>query len=186
MQPTIRQWSRPLAIAFREHLCLYLYSVNIFIWLADVSYVLLLDYGPEALRLEEETLCYLQRRGGSWLWRLSQVIILHTYLYNYYKRAFWKYKQELTMCKSLLSCRFYISFFPSLQRMVLPVVPRGAEPHVLSVRVCRQKQLLLADQPCICHQPRPPLLLLLHRPLYCNGKFMHTSKQFWEREFLYK
>lgn len=39
-----------------------------------VCLICLLDYGPEAVRLKEETLCHLQRGGGSRLWWLSQVI----------------------------------------------------------------------------------------------------------------
>lgn len=54
--------------------------------------------------------------------------------------------------------------------MVLPAVPRGAQPHVLPLRVCRQEQLLPADQPCLLHQPRPPHLLPLHRPLHRHGE----------------
>lgn len=56
------------------------------------------------------------------------------------------------------------------QGMVLPAVPRGAQPHVLSLRVRRQKQLLSADQPGILHQPRPPHVLPLHRPLHRHGE----------------
>lgn len=56
------------------------------------------------------------------------------------------------------------------QGMVLPPVPRGAQPHVLPLRVRWQKQLLPADQPCLLHQPRPPHLFPLHRPLHCHGK----------------
>ena len=68
----------------------------------------------------------------------------------------------------------------ALQRVVLLVVPWGAEPHVLSVWVRWEEQLLSADQPCVGHQPRPPVLLLLHRPLHCDGKLTHcphTSRQ---------
>lgn len=56
------------------------------------------------------------------------------------------------------------------QRMVLPAVPRGAQPHVLSLRVRRQKQLLFADQSGLLHQPRPPHVLPLHRPLHRHGE----------------
>lgn len=57
-----------------------------------------------------------------------------------------------------------------LQGVVLPAVPRGVEPHVLSVRVRRQKQLLSADQPRLLHQPRPPHVLPLHRTLHRHGE----------------
>lgn len=56
------------------------------------------------------------------------------------------------------------------QGMVLPAVPWGAQPHVLSLRVRRQKQLLSADQPGLLHQPRPPHVLPLHRPLHRHGE----------------
>lgn len=75
----------------------------------------------------------------------------------------------------------------SLQRVVLLVVPWSAEPHVLSVWIRWKKQLLSADQPSVSHQPRPPLLLLLHRPLYCNGTFTwfsHTLKPSWQHRWL--
>lgn len=75
----------------------------------------------------------------------------------------------------------------SLQRVVLLVVPWSAEPHVLSVWIRWKKQLLSADQPSVSHQPRPPLLLLLHRPLYCNGTFTwfsHTLKPSWHHRWL--
>lgn len=57
-----------------------------------------------------------------------------------------------------------------LQGMVLPAVPWGAQPHVLSLWVRRQKQLLSADQPGLFHQPRPPHVLPLHRPLHRHGE----------------
>lgn len=43
--------------------------------------------------------------------------------------------------------------FLSPQGVVLPPVPRGAQPHVLPLRVRWQEQLLPADQPCLLHQP---------------------------------
>lgn len=58
----------------------------------------------------------------------------------------------------------------SPQGVVLPPVARGAEPHVLPLRVCGQEQLLPADQPGLLHQPRPPHLLPLHRPLHRHGE----------------
>lgn len=65
----------------------------------------------------------------------------------------------------------FISWWLVLQGMVLLTVPWSAEPHVLSVWVRWQEQLLSADQPGLGHQPGPPLLLLLHRSLHSNGTF---------------
>lgn len=84
-----------------------------FMWrtiLADVLYVILclLDYGPEALRLEEETVCYLQRRRGSGLWWLSQVIIATTEIST--NLLFAKYKLQLIMCNCLSSYFFFYRF----------------------------------------------------------------------------
>lgn len=60
------------------------------------------------------------------------------------------------------------------QGVVFPPFSWSPEPHVLSIWVCRQEQLLSADKSCLHHQPRPPVLLLLHWPLYRNGKCLHA------------
>ena len=65
------------------------------------------------------------------------------------------------------------------QRVVFPLVPRGAQPHVLFIWIRREEQLLPADQPCLLHQPRPPHLLPLYRPIHCHGKIRchQTSRE---------
>lgn len=68
-----------------------------------------------------------------------------------------------------------------LQGMVLSALPWGPEPHVLSVWVCRQEQLLPADQPGLLHQPWPPHILPLHWTLHRHGEnfymwFYHNDR----------
>lgn len=125
-------------------------------------FVYSLDYGPETLRLEAETLRHFPRRGGSWLWRLSPVIHENQChkLHDWNLKCIWLF--------FLPSCPF-LDLPLSRQGVVLLVVAWGAEPHVLSVWVRWEEQLLPADQPSFCNQPRPPLIFLLHRQIYCNG-----------------
>lgn len=72
----------------------------------------------------------------------------------------------------------FLHLFIFGQGVVFPPLTWGPEPHVLSVWVCRQEQLLSTDKSCVHHQPRSPVLLLLHRPLHRHGKFVSSSYYF--------
>ena len=55
----------------------------------------------------------------------------------------------------------------------------GTEPDVLSVRICQQKQLFLANQSCILCESRSSALFQIYRKIHCYGPVSWKIHLFW-------
>ena len=55
----------------------------------------------------------------------------------------------------------------------------GTEPDVLSVRICQQKQLFLANQSCILCESRSSALFQIYRKIHCDGPVSWKIHLFW-------